>query len=53
MNVSGQKYLFWEGDAHLPPHTLPEVCCDPEVVGEEPQLRLGSWQSPCMEMQWG
>lgn len=29
MNASGQKYLFWEGDAHLPPHTLSEVFCGP------------------------
>lgn len=38
---------------HLPPHTLSKVCCDLEVVGEESQLQLGSWQSPSKEMWWG
>lgn len=47
------KSLFWEGDTRLPPHGLPEVCSDPEVVGEEPQLHLLSWQSLSMEMWWG
>lgn len=42
MNVNGQKYLFWNGVAHGFPHTLPEIYCDPEVIGKEPCLRLGS-----------
>lgn len=43
MYVRGQKYQFWEWDAHLSTHTIPEICWDPEVVGEEPQLHMGSW----------